>query len=486
MAEEQQFQSSRSPLDDKITQVLGDRVILKPLTRWNEAYKEFPRYVMEYLVSRYVDASDPVPGQHKIDKILSEHYSESGKKELIKSRIKERGQYTLLGQLTVRLDQARDHYWATVPALGDDTVRVSPKVLAKEGDVLLTSGAWGTMEIEYDGTYEIKGRKYPFYICEFTPLQYTRLNLDDFVEKRASFTMEEWLDLLIQSIGFNPARFDLRVKMLMLLRLVPFVESNFNLIELGPRETGKTYTFRNTSSRAFVVSGGKATPATLFYNKASRKLGVVGLKHLVFFDEIANTHFEDAEASISVLKDYMQTGKFTRGDQEFTAPCSIVLGGNIETNMENRQPESHYRHLFQVLPEELQDPAFLDRIHAYLPGWEMPKIRPENYATGYGLLTAYMAEIFAELRRRNFQTHVNARVEMGNMTGRNQDAIKKTAAGLLKLLHPHRNPDTIDREELSPLIEIAVEMRKRVTDQLAKILPAEFGRVEYACNVRNR
>jgi ATP-dependent Lon protease len=474
------------PLDSKILQVLGDRVILKPLTRWNEAYREFPRYVMEYLVSRYVDAADPIVGQHKIDKILSEHYSESAKKELIKSRIKERGQYTLLGQLTVRLDQARDHYWATVPALGDDTVRVAQKVLAKEGDVLMTSGAWGTMEVEYDGTYEIKARKYPFYIREFTPLQYTRLNLDDFVEKRASFTDDEWLDLLVQSVGFNPARFDRRVKMLMLMRLVPFVESNFNLIELGPRETGKTYTFRNTSNRAFVVSGGNATPATLFYNKASRKLGVIGLKHLVFFDEIANTRFDDAEASISMLKDYMQTGKFSRGDQEFTAPCSIVLGGNIDTNIDLRQPDQRYLHLFQVLPVELQDPAFLDRIHAYLPGWEMPKIRPENYSIGYGLLTDYMAEIFAELRRRNFQTHVNAWIDMGNMTGRNQDAIRKTTAGLLKLLYPHRSPDTLSCEELSPLLELAVEMRKRVTDQLAKILPAEFTGVEYSFTVKSR
>jgi ATP-dependent Lon protease len=441
---------------------------------------------MEYLVSRYVDPAAPVSGQHKIDKILSEHYTESAKKELIKSRIKEQGQYTLLGQLTVRLDQARDHYWATVPALGDDTVRVAQKILAKDGDVLMTSGAWGTMEIEYDGTYEIKGRKYPFYIREFTPLQYTRLNLDDFVEKRSSFTDDEWLDLLVQSIGFNPARFERRTKMLMLMRLVPFVESNFNLIELGPRETGKTYTFRNTSSRAFVVSGGKATPATLFYNKASRKLGVIGLKHLVFFDEIANTRFDDAEASVSVLKDYMQTGKFSRGDQEFSSPCSVILGGNIDTNLELRQPEPRYLHLFQVLPVELQDPAFLDRIHAYLPGWEMPKIRPENYAAGYGLLTDYMAEIFAELRRRNFQTHVNALVDMGNMTGRNQDAIKKTTAGLLKLLYPHRSPDTVVRQEIVPLLDMAVEMRKRVTDQLAKILPAEFTGVEYEFELKAR
>jgi ATP-dependent Lon protease len=268
--------------------------------------------------------------------------------------------------------------------------------------------------------------------------------------------------------------------MLMLLRLVPFVEANYNLIELGPRETGKTYTCRNTSNRSFVVSGGKATPATLFYNKATRKLGVIGLKQVVFFDEIASTRFDDAEASVSVLKDYMQTGKFSRGDQEFSAQCSVVLGGNIDTDVEQRRPEMHYRHLFEVLPIELQDAAFLDRIHAYLPGWEMPKIRPENYATGYGFLTDYMAEIFSELRRRNFQTHVAAWVDLSGMTGRNQDAIKKTVAGLLKLQHPHRSPETLMREEIGPLVEVAVEMRKRVTDQLAKMLLAEFGAVDYS------
>jgi ATP-dependent Lon protease len=472
------------PFNQKVASHLGDRVILKPLTRWNEAYKEFPRYVMEYLVSRYVEASEPVAGQRKIDRILSEHYTESAKKELIKSRIKENGEYTLLGQLAVRLDQSKDHYWASVPALGDDTVRIGPKVLEQYRDVLMTSGAWGTMVIEYDATYEIKARKYPFYVREFTPLQFTRLDLDDYVEKRPQFSESEWLDLLIQSIGFNPTRFSHRIKMLMLVRLIPFVESNYNLIELGPRETGKTYTFRNTSNRSFVVSGGKATPATLFYNKATRKLGVIGLKHVVFFDEIASTQFEDAEASVSVLKDYMQTGKFTRGDQEFSAQCSIVLGGNIDTDMEHHRPESRYLHLFEVLPEDLQDPAFLDRIHGYLPGWEMPKIRPENYALGYGFLTDYMAEIFSELRRRNFQTHVSAWVEMSGMTGRNQDAIKKTTAGLLKLLHPHKSPETLSREEIEPLVAIAVEMRKRVTDQLAVMLPSEFGSVDYQFSIK--
>ena len=199
----------------------------------------------------------------------------------------------------------------------------------------------------------------------------------------------------------------------------------------------------------------------------------------MFFDEIGNTRFDDTEASISVLKDYMQTGKFSRGDQEFSAQCSIVLGGNIDTDLERKQADSKYRHLFEVLPVELQDAAFLDRIHAYLPGWEMPKIRPENYATGYGLLTDYMAEIFAELRRRNFQTHVTACVDMKSMTGRNQDAIKKTTAGLLKLIYPHRIPESMTRDEIAPLLAFSVEMRKRVIDQLAVIRPEEFRGVDF-------
>ena len=468
-------------LNEKIKESLADRVVLKPLTRWNEAYKEFPRFVMEYLVSRYVNPGTPVEGQSKIDRILTEHYTESAKKELIKSRIKENGEYLLLGQLSVRLDQSRDHYWADVPALGDDHVRVAPKVLTQYRDALMTSGAWGTMTIEYDATYELSHKIYPFYIRDFTPFQVILRegSLDEYAAKRRLFSEEEWIDLLIQSIGFNPIRFDRRTKWLMLLRLVPFVEANYNVIELGPRETGKTYTYRNTSSKSFVISGGKATTPTLFYNNATRKLGVVGVKHVVFFDEIANTRFEDADASISMLKDYMQTGKFTRGDQGFSAQCSIVLGGNIDTDLRRKLPSERYEHLFAILPVELQDIAFLDRIHAYLPGWEMPKIRPENYATGYGFMTDYLAEVFSELRRRNFQTFVSAAFDFGSMTGRNQDAIKKTAAGMLKLLRPSLTISETQSDQLGDVVEFAIEMRKRVVDQLATMRPEEFGSVKY-------
>lgn len=463
-----------SPLDDITAKALSDRVVLKPLTRWNEAYKEFPRYVMEYLCAKYVDPINPIPGQQKIDQLLKEHYVDSDAKELIKSRIKERKEYILLGSLQVRLDAGKDHYWAEVPALGDNFVRISAKLLQDYGDILLTGGAWGTMTIEYDARYEIRGRIYPFIIREFKPFQITRLDLDDYIAKRRMFTTEEWTDLLIQSVGFNPTRFSLREKLLMLLRLVPFVEANTNLIELGPRETGKTYTYRNTSSKAFVISGGKATPATLFYNIASKKIGILGYRDVVFFDEIAATSFSDPEATISVLKDYMQTGRFSRGPLEFSAQASIVLGGNIDTDIARRSPADRYRHLFEVLPVELQDTAFLDRIHCFLPGWELPKIKPENYAQGYGFITDYLAEIFSRLRRRNYQTHVSAHVDFGGITGRNQDAIRKICAGMLKLIFPHRTADDIQSEELSICLNLAIESRERVLHQLSIMSPSEF------------
>lgn len=467
--------NASKPLDEKVLAHLSDRIVLKPLTRWNDAYKEFPRYVMEYLCARYVDPAEPSIGQQKIDRLLSEHYVGSEAKELIKSKIKEKGEYTILGQFQVRLDAARDHYWAEVPAIGENYVRVSPNLLHKFGDVLLTSGAWGTAVIEYDPSYELGRKKYPFYIKQFTPFQVTRLEVGDYIEKRKLLTTNEWIDLLITSIGFEPSRFNNREKYLMLLRLVPFVEANYNLIELGPRETGKTYTYRNTSSRSFVLSGSRATPATLFFNQNTRKIGILAQKDVVFFDEIAHTEFSESASTISVLKDYMQTGRFSRGSNEYNAQASIVLGGNIDTDIESKQPLASYRHYFAVLPPELQDVAFLDRIHAFLPGWEIPKIRPDNYAQGYGFITDYLAEIFNRLRRMNYSLLIEKYVESG-LTSRNQTAIKKTASGLIKLIYPHRDVDSLQYEEYSICISHAIEHRSRVIDQLSVMAPEEFSK----------
>jgi ATP-dependent Lon protease len=378
-----------------------------------------------------------------------------------------------------------------VPALGDSHIRVSDRMLQEFGDILLTSGAWGTMKIEFDPQYVIGKKAYPFRIIDFTPFQVTRLSLEDYIEKRRLFTTQDWIDLLIQTVGFNPARLDERIKHLMLLRLVPYVEPNYNLIELGPRQTGKTYIYKNTSQRAFVVSSGKATAATLFHHGTTKRIGVIGVKDVVVFDEIASeresVHKLDA-TSIDTLKNYMAQGSYSKDGIEFTSTCSIVLCGNIKTDIENRRPLWDYRHLFQPLPEELQeDTAFLDRIHAYLPGWEIPVITPANYATGYGFISDYAAEIFRLLRRRNYQTHLVARAKFPEeMSQRAHDAIKKTAAGLLKLVYPHRTPDDVEPEELQFCLDLAVEMRQRVVDQLKALAPKEFQKVTLGFQLASR
>jgi len=466
-----------TPLDHKVQELMSDRIILKSLTRWNDAYKELPRFVMEYLVARFVDPANPVTGQAKIDRILTENWVDSSEKELIKSRIKEKGIYNLLGSVQVRLDASKDHYWVTVPAIGENTVRITRNILVEHGDSLLAGGAWGTCTIEYDNNYKIGSRIYPFVMTEFKPFQITRVSLDDYCEKRRLLTTEEWIDLLMNTIGFDPSFYTLRQKLLYLLRLVPFVEKNYNMIELGPRETGKTYTYRNTSSRSFVISGGSTTPATLFYHKGLKRLGIIGQRDVVYFDEIGRTRFADADATVNILKDYMQTGLFSRGDQEFNATASIVLAGNIEvaTDNGNPKPSDRYAHWLAVLPAEVNtDTAFIDRLNAYVPGWEFQKIRKERYAKGYGLMTDYFAEILKRLRERAIQTMVAASVDFEGETSRNQDSVQKTTSGLIKLIFPHRDVDTIEAEEMKMCLDLAIEARQIVYDQMAVISPGEY------------
>lgn len=475
-------------LDLKVQELMPDRIILKSLTRWNDAYKEFPRFVMEYLVARFVDPTNPVLGQSKIDRILTENWVDSSEKELIKSRIKEKGTYNLLGSVQVRLDASKDHYWVTVPAIGEDTVRVTRNILVEHGDSLLAGGAWGTCTIEYDSNYKIGTRIYPFVMTDFKPFQITRISLDDYVEKRRNFTTEEWIDLLMNTIGFDPSHYSFRQKMLYLLRLVPFVEKNYNMIELGPRETGKTYTYRNTSSRSFVISGGATTPATLFYNKALKRLGIIGQRDVVYFDEVGRTRFTDADATINILKDYMQTGQFTRGDKEFTSNASIVLAGNIEIDKESStlKPSDKYPHWLAVLPSEINtDTAFIDRLNAYIPGWELSKIMKEKLAEGYGFMTDYFAEILKRLRERAIQTMVAARVDFGGETSRNQDSVQKTTSGLIKLIFPHKDVDTIEQDELKLCVDIAAESRQIIYDQLAIVSPGEYQKRSIIAKIRS-
>ena len=460
-------------LSRKVLEVAKDVVISKPLARWNDQYKNFPRFVMEYLVTQYVDADDPIAGQRRIERLLAEHYSDSSERELIRSKIKENQTYKLIGDLKIRLDARRDVYWADVPAIGENTVRIAPSVRSRYEDMLLTVGAWGQMNIEYDPSVEVEGKRHPFAVIDFVPFQITRINLKDFLGMRRHFTFDEWLDLMVESIGFASENLSREVKLFMMLRLVPFVEPNYNLIELGPRETGKTYTYRNTSSRGFVISGSKTTAASLFWAKTGNKIGILGQKEVVFFDEIAHAVFGGDE-TISVLKDYMQTGTFSRLGQQFQSDASIVLGGNIDTDLAAGKPSLRYIHLFEPLPEALQDPAFLDRLHAYLPGWRMPKIVPTAYSTGYGFVSDYLAEVFHLMRRHNVGSVVDEMANLEAGSDRNRTAIKKTASGMLKLLLPNAVDEHPTSSDFETVLNIAVEGRRLVVEQLACMLPSEY------------
>jgi ATP-dependent Lon protease len=383
--------------------------------------------------------------------------------------------------LEARLVETEDKYWASIGAINETFVNI-PESIVNQYPMLLSGGMWGTIDVTYDES-EIHSKKIrPFKVAAFTPFQVSVINLQEYIEKRSQFTTDEWLDILINSCGLNPEPLNRRQKLLYLCRCIPLIESNVNLIELAPRETGKTYLFRNISYYAHVLSGGKATPAQLFINLNSGKVGEVGTRDAVVFDEIANTDFTDPKAMVSIMQGYMQDAKFSRGKKELLAFASLVFVGNID--VQGNLPHEKYYHLFEPLPDYLQVIAFLDRIHAYLPGWEIPKLRPNSYSADYGFITDYFCEILHELRRvdhfsglRNRFKLVDKAQTIQGVSGRDQRAVMKTGSALLKLLYPDGKIADGDLEET---LLLAVEFRQRVRDQLNLISPGEYEKVALA------
>ena len=476
-----------STLNDKVLEHFADRqaVIHKGVSPCSDQFRKLPRYVAEFLCSQYIDVARPADGIAKINRLLAEYYLDSGEQELIKSRIRERGQYRLFGQVRVRLDTVGDIYWAEIPALGDRFVRIDRDVLARYGEALLTAGAWGTAVVQYQHESAAR-RSYPFRIVEFIPMQITRIDVDAWIEARRHFTTDEWIDLIITTIGFDPEKIDRRAKLLYLMRLVPLVESNVNLVELGPVESGKTYTYQSLSSYGHVVSGSNTTVASLFFNRARRQVGILGRFDCVLLDEIAHADMrQEMRDVVNMLKDYLNSGRFTRDDQGFASECSVVLSGNIETDRKSRSPRGGYRHLFQPLPQILrEDRAFLDRIHGYIPGWEAPQISPANYAQGYGWMSDYFSEVMHRLRSRNYTHIVRDHTEFDGMSQRSQTAITRIASGLLKLAFPHRTVETIQPDEIEWAVGQAVSLRQRVLDQLGVIAPGEFTKAALTYRLR--
>lgn len=471
-------------MNEKLKEVFRGKVVNKAHTI-NTGVDEFPRYVLEYLIDNYCEEETFEEDMEKVVRRLKETFVYGAEAEKIRHYIRENRHHSVIANLEVRLVETEDKYWATISAINENFVNI-PESIVRQYPMLLSGGMWGTIDLTYDET-EIHNKKIrPFKVTGFTPFQVSVINLDEYIEKRQEFTTEEWIDVLINSCGLDPDKMTRRQKLLYLCRCIPLVETNVNMVELAPRETGKTYLYRNISYYAHVLSGGKATPAQLFINLNTGKIGEVGTRDAVVFDEIANTQFTDPKAFVSIMQGYMQDAKFSRGKKELLAFASLVFVGNID--VQGNLPHEKYYHLFEPLPDFLQVIAFLDRIHAYLPGWEIPKLTPDSYSKDYGFITDYFCEIMHELRRIDLLGQIRPRFELIDLgktsqgiSGRDQRAIMKTTSGLLKLLYPDGQ---ITDEELEEVLSLSCELRQRVRDQLHLMAPGEYDRVKLGVRLK--
>ncbi len=452
-------------LDRKAKAVLGDHVVLKSLCQ-EAAFHRIPRFVTEYLIAKYVK---PATWQEDLEKIrtrVKETLPSTEQTELLKHQLWKNGELTLIDFVEARIDLKNQQRWARVPAIHDDRVRVSEGLLEQHTGMML-GGLWGTVKLRFCPEVDADA---PIELIAFTPFQIGSPDMQEWKAKRSEFTTDEWMDLMLNSAGYEASAFpSRRVRLLLLARLIPLVERNVNLVELGPRQTGKTFLLRNISPRVFVLSGGKTTPANLFYNLSTKAVGILGNRKVVVFDEIAHTSFQDEDATLSTLKDYMESGSFSRGSKSFTSDASLVLTGNLD--VDGNKPHPRYQHLFEALPDELIDSAFLDRIHGYLPGWEFPKITPSGLSKGYGFVSDYFGEVLSRLRDEDFQPIVRRLPLANNLTKRDQAAVERLGSGMLKMLYPDGQ---VTDQELAEVGTLACELRQRVHRQLCEIAPGEF------------
>ncbi|MGQ9910186.1 MAG: protease Lon-related BREX system protein BrxL [Candidatus Flexifilum sp.] len=462
-------------LDEKVTRVFAGKVVRKDLVQQVKVGANVPTYVLEYLLGRYCATNDENAiqvGLRMVHTTLAESVIRPDEAMKAQSRVKEQGERRYIDKVSVRLDGTK--YWAELVNFGHRFVHI-PDHFVRRHERLLQGGIWCQVDLEFVADQDAESSKArPFYITDLRPIQVSSLDLTEYTAARDDFTTEEWIDLLIRSIGFEPSHFTHRVKLLMLMRLVPMIERNYNLIELGPRGTGKSYVFRDLSPYAILISGGKTTVANLFYNMASRQIGLVGLWDVVAFDEVAGIEFSDKTA-IQIMKDYMESGSFSRGKEELVADASMVFNGNINQPVDLLLRTST---LFQPLPEDMQDMALIDRLHFYLPGWEMPKMRNEFFTGHFGFIVDYLAEIMRELRRQNFTQLLDRYFSLGShLNTRDARAVRRTVSGLLKLIHPSGE---FERRELQEYLELALEGRRRVKEQLKKMGSFEYYQTSFS------
>lgn len=465
-----------SDLDKKVTDVFAGRVVRKDLVRKVKAGANVPVYVLEYLLGKYCATDDPVStdaGLRVVNSTLAENFVRPDEANKVQSLVRERGRYTLIDKVKVRYVSDEDKYWAEFVHFGHKYVHV-PEQYIREYDRLLVEGVWAQVELRYEYDQEVRGRRSPFWIETLRPIQVATFDLSEYQEGRRHFTTDEWLDLLLRSMGLEPRHFDRRVKMLFLVRLIPLCESNYNLVELGPRGTGKSYAFQELSPYAILLTG-PTTVANLFYNMATGRMGLVGLWDAVAFDEVADLQKMPKEV-ITTLKTYCESGTFARGKDALSGHASIAMFGNTNQPVEVMVRSSH---LFVPMPDVIrEDMAFLDRIHFYLPGWEIPKMRTEFFTDHYGFIVDYLAEALRELRRRNYAEITDRYFAFGShLNARDVKAVRKTVSGLVKLLYPHGD---VSRDELAELLEFALEGRRRVKEQLKKMGSFEYYQTSFS------
>jgi len=464
-------------LDEKVSKAFPGLMVRKDLVRRLRSAYGVPIFVIEYLLGKYCASTDPTVIEHGLEfvrKSLSERYVKPDEREIVKSRIQQQGVYTVIDKVSAVLKEVDDKYWATLHNISLDYVNIEESTI-RDHDRLLMGGIWAEIFLRYDGSYKFKGQTRPFFVGKLKPIQLSQHNIGPLQDARAEFTREEWIDLLLRSLGMEPSHeyFTPRRKLLYLSRLIPLVERNFNMIELGPRGTGKSFVYQQISPYCHLVSGGQTTVAQMFVNLATGQRGLVALWDTVAFDEAAGVRFQDKNG-INIMKNYMEDGAFSRGREVINAEGSIVFVGNLDGDIATIVRTSN---LFYPMPKEM-DTAFFDRIHFYLPGWELGKTRDEYYTSHFGLLSDYLAEILRALRRTSYVDLPERYFEFGgHVGGRDAKAVRKTVSGLVKLIHPDGN---VAKEEIAEYLEFALEMRRRVKEQLKKMGGLEYWDVNFS------
>ena len=467
---------TRAIIKSKLRQHFDGKIVRKDLTKKIKEGANVPVYVLEFLLGQYCSSDDPEvieEGVNNVKHILADNFVRPDEAQKILSILRQRGSYTVIDKITVSLNIKRDFYEAEFSNLGLKDIPIDEEYPAKY-DRLLCGGIWCIIQLNYEFMEEDRNGT-PFSIRKLTPIQMPHVDIDELKQGRKAFKQEEWMDVLLRSIGMEPDKLSYREKWLLIIRMIPLVENNFNLCELGPRSTGKSHLYKEISPNSILVSGGQTTVANLFYNMGRKTVGLVGLWDCVAFDEVAGIKFKDKDG-IQIMKDYMASGSFARGKEEKAATASMVFVGNINQSVDVLLKTSS---LFDPFPPEMgTDTAFLDRIHCYLPGWEIPKFRPEHFTDDYGFITDYLAEFIRELRKEQYGDALDKYFRLGsNLNQRDTIAVRKMVDGLVKLVYPDGE---FTKEQLEEILKLALEMRRRVKEQLKKLGGMEFYDVNFS------